>query len=74
MPASTIIVYRSDGSPVKGAKVVLGLSGGMSKPGFTDRDGRVTIDHASTGTAKVFVRGKNCGSFRAPGRTVVTYK
>lgn len=78
MPASTIYVYYSDGSPVSNTRVVLGfdgiLSGGMTREAYTDRQGCVTIEHSSTGTATVYVSGKNCGSFRAPGRTTVTYR
>ena len=74
MPASTIFVNYSDASPCSSTKVVLGFSAGMTKPGFTDSRGTVTIEHSSTGTATVYVSGKNCGSFHAPGRTSVTYK
>jgi len=72
MPASTIFVYHPDGSPCTRTKVVLGFRSGMSKPGFTNSRGEATIEHASTGRATVYVSGKNCGTFHAPGRTSVT--
>lgn len=74
MPASTIFVNYSDGSPCSNTKVVLGFSSGMSKPAYTDRQGAATVEHSSTGSATVYVSVKNCGSFRAPGRTSVVYK
>lgn len=73
MPASTIFVNYPDGSPCSRTRVVLGFSEGMTRPGFTDSRGVVTIEHASTGTATVYVSGKDCGRFHAPGRTSVTY-
>ncbi len=74
MPASTIFVNYSDRSPCSSTKVVLGFSAGMTPSGFTDNRGSVTIEHSSTGTATVYVSGKSCGSFHAPGKTSVTYK
>jgi len=74
MPASTIFVNYPDGSPCSSTKVVLGFSSGMTSPGFTDSQGSVTIEHSATGNAKVYVSGKDCGSFHAPGRTSVNYK
>jgi hypothetical protein len=71
MPASTIFVSHSDGSPSSSSKVVLGFSAGMTQPGYTNKHGEVTIEHASTGKATVYVSGKNCGTFHAPGRTSV---
>ncbi len=67
---STIYVSYRDGSKPNGKKVVMGfsgLTGGMSKPAYTDRDGRAVVKHASTGRATVFVNGKDQGSFNAPG-------
>ncbi|MDM8543852.1 hypothetical protein QUF90_22485 [Desulfococcaceae bacterium HSG9] len=73
MPASTIYVNYSDGSPCSKTKVVLGFNAGMTKPAYTDNRGTVTIEHSSTGNATVYVSGKKCGTFHAPGRTSVTY-
>jgi len=75
MPASTIFVNHPDGSPCRKTKVTLGFSrGGFTKNNFTDNRGTVTIEHSSTGSATVYVRGKDCGKFHAPGRTSVTYR
>lgn len=71
MYRSKVFVQYRDGSKPKGAKVVLGFSGGMTKPTYTSAYGEVLIEHASTGRADVFVSGKKCGSFIAPGETVV---
>jgi hypothetical protein len=74
MALSTIAVYYPDGSPVSHTKVVLGFRSGMSRPGFTDHRGMATVEHASRGKATIYVSGRRCGSFHAPGKTSVTYK
>jgi hypothetical protein len=71
MPASTIIVQHADGSPCRKVKVVLGFPGGMTPAAYTDHYGAVTIEHRSTGKATIYVSGRSCGSFHAPGRTSV---
>lgn len=72
MNRSVIYVQYKDGSKPKGQKVVLGFSGGMTKPAFTDRDGMAVVEHASKGNATVYVSGANKGSFRAPGKYGIT--
>lgn len=74
MPASTVFVSHSDGSPCRSCRVTLGFSSGTTNPAFTDSQGQVTIEHASKGKATVYVSGKNCGTFHAPGRTSVVYR
>ncbi len=74
MPASTIIVQYRDGSPGSHKEVVLGFGSGMTRSHFTDRDGRVVIEHSSVGTAVVYVSGDRCETFRAPGKAVVTLR
>ncbi len=67
---STIYVSYRDGSKPHGKKVVIGfsgLTGGMSEPAYTDRDGVAIVEHASVGRATVYVDGKDYGSFHAPG-------
>lgn len=72
---STVCVYDSNGNPVKKKKVSISisgiLSGGMAE-GFTDNSGCANISHSSKGSAKIFINGKNVGSFTVPGRTAVT--
>jgi len=70
MNYSKIHVQYGDGSKPKGAKVVLGFSGSMSKPAYTDAYGTAVIEHSSTGRADVYVSGKKCASLNAPGETV----
>ena len=72
MPSSTVLVYYGDGSPARHTRVVLGFSGGMTQPGYTDDRGAAQIDHVGTGTATVYVDGSARGTFHAPGRTTVT--
>ena len=73
MNHSTIYVQFKDGSKPKGMKVTISISGGgVSKPAFTDRDGLAIVEHASVGRARVYVRGRDMGSFRAPGKFAVT--
>ncbi len=67
---STIYVSYRDGSKPNGKKVIIGfsgLTGGMSRPAYTDRDGRALVEHSSTGRATVYVDGRDYGSFHAPG-------
>jgi hypothetical protein len=72
MAASTIIVQQGDGSPARHVRVVLGFSSGNTDAHFTDSYGQVIVDHSSVGRATVFVSGRDCGSFHAPGRYAVT--
>lgn len=75
MPSSEVQVYYRDGSPASGCKVVMGFSGGMSRPGFTDNRGRARVEHASTGSADIYVRGSKVASgVRAPGAFSVTMR
>ena len=71
MNHSKIYVQYSDGSKPKGAKVVLGFSGGMTKPAYTDSQGIAVVEHASTGRADVYVSGSKVGSLQSPGETAV---
>lgn len=73
MPVSTIFVSYRDGSTGSGIKVALSFdAGGMSQQAFTNSQGQAVVEHSSIGRATVFVSGKSCGSFVAPGRTAVT--
>ncbi len=74
MPSSRIQVQFRDGSKPSGTKVVLGFSGGMTKPAYTDRGGVAIVEHASTGTADIYVSGSKVGSLRAPGSASVTIR
>jgi hypothetical protein len=69
MNHSKIYVQYRDGSKPKGTKVVLGFSGGMTKPAYTDHYGVAIVEHASTGRADVYVSGKKVSTFHAPGET-----
>ena len=68
---SIIYVQHKDGSKPKGKKIVLGFSMGMTKPAYTDKDGKAIIEHASRGKATIYVKGSNKGTFNAPGEMVV---
>ncbi len=68
---SKIHVQYRDGSKPKGARVSLGFSTGVTREFYTDKNGVAIIEHASRGTANVFVRGVNKGTLKAPGETVV---
>jgi hypothetical protein len=74
MPASTIIVQFRDGSPATSKRVVLGFSSGQTDVAFTDRAGRVVIEHRSVGRATVYVSGDDVGSFSAPGTFAATLR
>lgn len=71
---SLVYVTYRDGSKASGKRVVLGfsgLTGGMTSPVYTNRDGEALIEHDSTGTATVYVDGSNKGTMRCPGKTLV---
>ncbi len=72
MPASTIIVSYSDGGIAKGKKVEMSINGASCAPAFTDNSGHATIEHLTSGAAKVYIGGKCVGEFRAPGTRAVT--
>lgn len=72
MPTSFISVNnRSTGRPVSNARVVLEWGGiancGQTPPHYTDSNGRVSINHASSGNATVYINGKSYRKFYAPG-------
>ncbi len=46
-------------------------TGGVTGAEYTDRDGRATISHTASGTATVFVDGRDRGTMRAPGTIAV---
>jgi hypothetical protein len=69
--SSEIRVVRDGDRPVRGARVVLSFFGGLTDAAHTDSDGVARIDHASTGEAKVFVDGRECGSLRTPGSKTI---
>jgi len=71
---SLVFVTYKDGSKASGKKVVLGftgLTGGMTRPVYTDSRGEAFIEHDSVGTATVYVEGSSKGTMRCPGRTTV---
>jgi len=72
MATSHVTVRWKDGSPATGIRVRLGFTLGLTQDDFTDRYGVATIEHSTTGTATVYVRGDRCGTLRAPGSTSVT--
>jgi hypothetical protein len=78
MPESVIIVQRSGGKYVVGAKVALGFSfsdhpfsSGVSEYSYTDENGEAVIHHSNRGRATVFVNGCDAGTINAPARKVV---
>lgn len=74
MPASTVIVQFRDGSPGASKRVVLAFASGQTEAVFTDRHGRVVIEHSSVGRATVYVSGDEMGSFSAPGTFAATVR
>lgn len=72
MPTSVIKVSKgSTGKPVSNARVVLEWGGiancGQTPVQYTNSNGEVVINHASSGKATVYVNGKRCNYFHAPG-------
>ncbi|MCB9532493.1 MAG: hypothetical protein H6700_12070 [Myxococcales bacterium] len=74
MPYTTVIVQHKSGTPASGVRVVLsfGSFSGQTKPVLTDRDGRALIEHSHTGSATVYVDGRDRGSVRTPGSAAFT--
>jgi len=70
MPSSTVTITRN-GRPASGIRVVLEWNGfvnlGQSDPVYTNSDGVAFIQHSSTGSATVYVDGKNQGKMSTPG-------
>lgn len=71
MAESLVVVQRSGGGYVQGAKVVLGFSNGVTSAVYTDSNGEAVIEHSTTGQAKVYVNGSEKGSMTAPGRKLI---
>ena len=78
MPETIVIVQRSGGGYVKGAKVSLGfsisdhpLSAGLTKSSYTDHRGEATIHHSNTGRATVYVNGREAVEVYAPDKVFV---
>ncbi len=72
MPASTIVIQRRDGSAAQHVRVVLGFPSGNTDDCYTDAYGQAVVEHSSVGRATVYVSGRSCGSFHAPGKYAVT--
>jgi hypothetical protein len=47
--------------------VVLSFPSGNTDAYFSDNYGDVVVEHSSVGRATVFVPGRSCSSFHAPG-------
>ena len=72
METSIIKVYDSSlNKMAKRARVVLSIdgifSGGMTKEVYTNDQGIVYVQHASTGMATVYINGREVGRMRVPG-------
>ena len=71
MAESVVVVQRSGGGYVQGARVVLGFSNGVTNSVYTDSNGEAVIEHSTTGHATVYVNGSDKGSMNAPGRKLI---
>lgn len=75
MPTTRVTVQYSSGTPAKGQKVVLSISGiltgGVTPAVYTNDRGVAIIDHSATGEAKIIVNGTTKRSERVPCDTVV---
>jgi len=75
MVRSIIYLQSKNGSKPKGKRVVLSIdgvfSGGMTKPVYTDHEGKAVIQHSSRGNASVYVNGKDMGRFKCPGEKYI---
>ena len=71
MAESVVVVQRNGGGYVKGAKVVLGFSNGVTSAVYTDSNGEAAIQHSNTGQATVYVDGSDKGSMNTPGRKLI---
>lgn len=71
MAESVVVVQRNGGGYVKGSRVVLGFSNGVTDSVYTDSDGEAVIEHRNTGSATVYVDGSDKGSMNTPGRKLI---
>jgi len=69
------VLNKTTGSPINGVRVALSISGvfsgGVTPNTYTNRQGIAEIQHESTGSAKVMVRGTTRTTIQAPGQTTV---
>lgn len=76
MPTSKIHVQYRDGTPATGARVALGFdrfwSGGVTDGVLTNAYGIAFVEHANTGTATIYVNGRDHGTFHSPGEEWIT--
>ena len=77
MPTSIVRVYNSNrGRYESNARVVLGWDGfvnlGHSSSVQTDGNGTAIVNHSATGTATVYINGRDCGTMRTPGETTIS--
>ncbi len=72
--ATTIVkVYNNRyGKWAKGVRVTLGFSFGHSQPAFTDDNGTAIINHSSTGSATIYINGRDEGTINTPTSTTIT--
>jgi len=71
MPESVIVVQRKGGGYVQGARVTLGFSIGVTDSVYTDSDGEANVQHSATGTATIYVDGRDVGTMNAPDRKII---
>ena len=71
MAESVVVVQRNGGGYVKGARVALGFSNGVTTAVYTDSSGEAVISHSTTGQATVYVDGSDRGKMNTPGRKLV---
>lgn len=73
MATSIIKVYNNRyGKWAKGVRVTLGFSFGHTQPVYTDESGTAVINHSSTGSATVYIDGRDEGKINTPTSTTVT--
>ena len=74
MSQTTMVTVYYNGRPLQGVRVGLifgGIFGGYTPDFYTDFNGTAFIEHASTGTANIYVDGRLVDSGYCPGRFVV---
>lgn len=71
MAESVVVVQRTGGGYVKGAKVTLGFWDGITDSVYTNSEGEAVIRHSNTGKATVYVDGRDKGTMSTPGRTLI---
>ncbi len=66
------VIWQNSSRPVKGSKVCIGFSSGMSEEIYTDENGEADIEDANPGrSGSIYVDGRERFAGSLPGRKTI---